>query len=195
VIPVTLGNTRLVAELENGQKIVGETNIDIPKHDGNLKIRKVYLKPPVKINPNAKKAIMEADAVIIGPGDLYTSIIPNLLVGGMKEALKKTKAKIIYISNVMTKFGETNNFRSSDFIKVISDYLGGDVLDYAIVNDKKPSIKNLSLYVKERSDFVEPDLDLKKNKKTAVIGSDLLRAGKFIRHDPKKLCGLIKMIV
>lgn len=195
VIPVTLGNTRLVAELENGQKIIGETNIDIPKHDGNLKIRKVYLKPPVKINPNAKKAIMEADAVIIGPGDLYTSIIPNLLVGGMKEALKKTKAKIIYISNVMTKFGETNNFRSSDFIKVISDYLGGDVLDYAIVNDKKPSLKNLSLYVKERSDFVEPDLDLKKNKKTAVIGSDLLRAGKFIRHDPKKLCGLIKMIV
>jgi uncharacterized cofD-like protein len=195
VIPVTLGNTRLVAELENGQKIIGETNIDIPKHDGNLKIRKVYLKPPVKINPNAKKAIMEADAVIIGPGDLYTSIIPNLLVGGMKEALKKTKAKIIYISNVMTKFGETNNFRSSDFIKVISDYLGGDVLDYAIVNDKKPSLKNLSLYVKERSDFVEPDLDPKKNKKTAVIGSDLLRAGKFIRHDPKKLCGLIKMIV
>jgi len=195
VVPVTLGNARLVAELQNGQKIVGETNIDIPKHDGRLKIKKVYLRSLVKINPNAKKAIMEADAVIIGPGDLYTSIIPNLLVGGMKEALKRTKAKIIYVSNVMTKFGETNDFKASDFIKTVSDYLGKDVLDYAVVNNKKPSFKKTAFYIKERSDFVEPDIDHKKTKKISIVRSDLLRAGKFIRHDPKKLCSLIKMLV
>ncbi|MEK7478802.1 MAG: gluconeogenesis factor YvcK family protein [Patescibacteria group bacterium] len=195
VIPVTLGNARLVAELENSQKIIGETNIDIPKHDGHLKIKKVSLKPAVKINPNAKKAIMEADAVIIGPGDLYTSIIPNLLVGGMRETLKKTKAKVIYMSNVMTKFGETNDFKASDFIKTVSDYLGKDVLDYAVVNNKKPSFKKIASYVKERSDFVEPDADLKKTGKTSVIKADLLRSGKFIRHDPKKICSLIKMLV
>lgn len=195
VIPVTLGKAKLVAELESGQKIIGETNIDIPKHDGHLKIKKVYLKPSVKINPNAQKAIMEADAVIVGPGDLYTSIIPNLLVGGMKETLKKTKAKIIYVSNVMTKFGETNDFKASDFIKTVSDYLGKDVLDYAAVNNKKPSFKKVAFYIKERSDFVEPDIDPKKTKKISVVRSDLLRSGKFIRHDPKKLGSLIKMIV
>lgn len=195
VIPVTLGRAKLIAELESGQKIIGETNIDIPKHDGHLKIKKVYLSPSVKINPNARKAIMEADAVIIGPGDLYTSIIPNILVSGMKETLKKTKAKIIYMSNVMTKFGETNDFKASDFIKTVSDYLGKDVLDYAVINSKKPSLKNLSLYIKEKSDFVEPDLDRSKTGRVSVIKSNLLRAGKFIRHDPKKLCGLVKMLI
>lgn len=195
VIPVTLGNARLVAVLENGQKIIGETNIDIPKHDGHIKIKNVSLKPAVKISPNAVKAIMKADIVIIGPGDLYTSIIPNLLVGGMKEALKKTKAKIVYISNVMTKFGETNDFKATDFIKIISDHLGKDVLDYAVVNNKKPSLKKLASYVKERSDFVVPDMDNKKTGKVSIIKTDLLRSGKFIRHDPKKLCGLIKMLI
>ncbi len=195
VIPVTLGNARLVAELENGQKIIGETNIDIPKHNGNLRIKKICLKPAVKINPNAKKAIMEADAVIMGPGDIYTSLIPNLLVGGMKDALKKTRAKKIYLSNVMTKFGETSNFKASDFIKTVSDYLGKNVLDYAVINNKKPPLKNLSLYVKEGADFVEPDLEGGKNKKMTIIRSDLLRSGKLIRHDPKKLGNLIKMLI
>ncbi|MCL5017208.1 MAG: YvcK family protein [Patescibacteria group bacterium] len=195
VIPVTLGNARLVAELENGQKIMGETNIDIPKHDGNLRIKNIFLRPAVQVNPNAKKAIMEADIVIIGPGDLYTSLIPNLLVGGMKEALKKTEAKKIYLVNVMTKFGETNNFKASDFVRIISDYLGKNVLDYAVINNKKPPLKNLSLYVKEGSDFVEPDLEGGRNKKMTIIKSDLLRSGKLIRHDPKKLGKLIKMII
>lgn len=195
VIPVTLGNARLVAELEDGQKVIGETNIDIPKHDGHLRIKSVSLKPTVKINPNAKRAIMEADIVIIGPGDLYTSIIPNLLVDGMKEALKKTRAKIIYISNVMTKFGETNDFKASDFIKTVISYLGRDVLDYALVNNKKPSFRKLSLYIREKSDFVESDLDRAKTGKVSIIKTDLLRSGKFIRHDPKKICDLIKMII
>jgi len=194
VIPVTLANARLVAELENGEVIRGETNIDIPKHDGHLKIKKVWLKPPVKINPNAKKAIMEADAVIIGPGDVYTSIIPNLLVGGMKEALKKTKAKVIYVSNVMTKFGETNDFAASDFVKTISVYLGRGILDYAVINNKRPPIKNLSLYVKENSDFVEPDGTLEKLR-ISIVKADLLRSGKLIRHDPQKLAKVLKMII
>jgi uncharacterized cofD-like protein len=195
VIPVTLGNARLVAELESGEIIKGETNIDIPKHNGNLRIKRVWLKPTVKINPNAKKAIMEADAVIIGPGDLYTSIIPNLLVSGMKESLKKTRAKKIYLSNVMTKFGETNHFKASDFIKTVSDYLGENILDYAVINSKKPSFRNLSLYVKEKADFVEPDSESVKNKKLKIVKSDLLRSGKLIRHDSKKLGNLIKMII
>ncbi|MBU4348349.1 YvcK family protein [Patescibacteria group bacterium] len=196
VIPITLGDTRLIAELGNGQIIKGENNIDIPKHEGNIKIKKVWLEPKAKINSNAKKAILSADVVIIGPGDLYTSIIPNILVGGTKQALKKTKAKIIYFSNIMTKFGETNNFQASDFIKTIISYLGKGVLDYAIVNNKKPSFKKRAVYIKKNSDFVEPDFNLEKiNKDISIIKTDLLRPGKFIRHDSNKLGRLIKMLV
>jgi uncharacterized cofD-like protein len=196
VIPITLGDTRLIAELENGQIIKGENNIDIPKHEGNIKIKKVWLEPAVKINPNAKKAILSADIVIIGPGDLYTSIIPNILVSGTKQALKKTKAKVIYFSNIMTKFGETNNFQASDFIKTIISYLGKGVLDYAIVNNKKPSLKKRAMYVKKKSDFVEPDFNLEKiSKNILIIKTNLLRPGKFVRHDTDKLGRLIKTLI
>ncbi len=200
VVPVTLGNARLIAELENGEIIRGETNIDIPKHDGNLKIKKASLYPAVKINPNARKAILGADAVIIGPGDLYTSIIPNLLVGGMVDALRKTKAKVIYLSNVMTKFGETNNFSASDFVGTVISYLGKGVLDFAVVNNHRPSLKNLSIYVKEKSYFVEPDAGLEKlDKSVSVIKADLFRSGKLkaglVRHDPEKIARVIKLLV
>ena len=119
VLPVTLKKGNLYAELEDGAIIKGETNIDIPKHDGNLKIKKVWLKPKVSANAEALEAIMKADAVIIGPGDLYTSIVPNLLVDGVVKALNKTKAKKIYFVNLMTKFGETNGFKASDFVKTL----------------------------------------------------------------------------
>ena len=95
--------------------LIGETDIDIPKHDGRLKIKRVWLKPAVKINPEAAKEIKTADLIIIGPGDLYTSLIPNLLIKGLKESLKQTKAKTVYFVNLMTKHGETDGFKASDF--------------------------------------------------------------------------------
>lgn len=196
VVPVTLGHAQLVAELENSQIIKGETNIDIPQHDGRLKINRIWLSPEVSINPNARKAILESDLVIIGPGDLYTSLIPNLLVGGVKEALQKTKAKIAYLTNVMTKFGETNNFSASDFIRVLREYLGKEVLDYAIINNKKPSSQRLKDYIKEQSEFVEPDLEnIRPNKNFMPIAADLVRQRGLIRHDPEKVAGLVKMIL
>ena len=220
VVPVTLGHAQLAAELENSQIIKGETNIDIPQHDGRLKINRVWLSPEVSINPNAGKAILESDLVIIGPGDLYTSIIPNLLVKGVKEALQKTKAKKIYFVNLMTKFGETAGFSASDFIKVLNFYLGEGILDYAILNNKKPGLKRLASYIQERAEFVEPDLEnIRTNKnftplETArpkgpsgasalarsltgfmPIAADLVRQRGLIRHDPEKLAGIVKMIL
>jgi len=184
VIPVTLGDTRLCAELENGQVIKGETNIDIPKHDGNLKIKKAYLKPPCKINPNAKKSILKADLIIIGPGDLYTSVIPNLVVEGIPEVIKKSKAKTLYFCNLMTKFGETNNFNASDFVKVIEEYLGKRVLDYVVVNNNRPSQARIKKYEKENAEFVEKNGMKDKNFK--VIEADLIRDSGYVRHDPQK---------
>lgn len=195
VIPVTLNHSCLMAELEDGQIIQGETNIDIPSHDGNLKIKKVWLKPASKLNPNARKAILEADLVIIGPGDLYTSILPNLLVGGMREALKGARGKVVYFANLMTKFGETNGFSASDFLKAVRAYLGKEILDYAVVNNKKPSPQRLSSYIKEHSEFVSADLENMPDKEFTVITADLVRSRGLIRHDPEKMAGVVRMIV
>lgn len=197
VIPVTMEHSKLYAELENGDVVQGETNIDIPKHDGHLRIEKVWLDPDVKINSNARKAILNADAVILCPGDIYTSLMPNLLVKGMKEALKKTRGKVIYFTNLMTKFGETNHFRASDFVKAVSQYLGSEVLDYVVVNNTKPNPHRLSDYVKEKADFVDPDFENFKDLKIKAtpIKADLIRARGFLRHDPEKVARAIKMII
>src|SRR3990167_1058978 len=93
VIPVTLEKSRLMAELENGKIIKGEMNIDIPSHDGHLKIKRVWLEPNANLNAEAKRALLEADAIVLGPGDLYTSLMPNLLIKGFREALRASKAK------------------------------------------------------------------------------------------------------
>lgn len=195
VIPVTLNHSCLMAELEDGQIIRGETNIDIPSHDGNLKIKKVWLKPPSKINPNARKAILDADLVIIGPGDLYTSVLPNLLVDGMREVLKRTKGQVAYFANLMTKFGETNNFSASDFVNTVQSYLGDNVLDFAVINGKKPAPRRLSPYIKERSEFVSADPENIFGKRLSVIAADLIRVRGLIRHDPEKMAGVVRMIV
>ena len=189
VIPVTLSKTKLHAELENGIIIEGESNIDIPKHDPRLKIKKVYLDPQVTANPDATRAILEADFVILGPGDLYTSIIPNLLVRGIVRALRKTSAKIIYITNIMTKYGETNGFRARDFVRVTEKYLGRGVIDYCVVNIEKMTGAVLERYKRENVDYVEYDRK-NFNSDFKTITGKFLRKGQFLRHDRKKL-GLV----
>lgn len=194
IIPVTLDNIKLYAELENGEIIKGERNIDIPKHLPYIPIKKVWLEPKCKINPRARKAILEADYIIIGPGDLYSSIIPNILVKGVKEAIKRSKAKVIYIVNIMTKFGETNKFKASDFFFTLEKYLGKKVVDYLIVNKEKPSEKRLKPYKKENADFVIPDIE-KIPKYVKIISGDLIRKKGLLRHDPEKIAKLIYNLV
>lgn len=195
VIPVTLKNTNLYALLEDGKIIEGEENIDVPKHNPCLKIKKVYLEPKARVNQRAKSAILKADFIVIGPGDLYTSIIPNLLVRGIPQAIKKSKAKKIYISNLMTKLGETNNFNGTDFIEGIEKYLGRNVLDYVIFNNKRPLISRVAKYEKEGSVFVRCNKKDFKQKKYKIIYGNFLRDKGFIRHDPVKLAKIILQII
>lgn len=196
VIPVTLKSAKLMAELENGQLVQGETNIDIPNHDGQLRIKRVWLKPKAEINPSARRAILDADLVIIGPGDLFTSLIPNLLVSGVGEALKKTKGKVAYFVNVMTKFGETNGFSASDFVHNLHAHLDGDILDFIILNNNKPSPERLRGYISEKAEFVEPDVEnIKIGKKVLPLSVDLIRSRGYVRHDPKKVLRVVKMIL
>ena len=134
VFPATLETADLCAELEDGEIIKGETNIDLPKHDSQIK--KVFLNKEVHAFKKATEKLEEADYVIIGPGDLYSSLIQILLVSGISEAIQKSKAKIIYICNSKNKKGETNDFMVDDFEKEIEKYLGKKI-DYTIFNNTK----------------------------------------------------------
>jgi len=204
VIPVALQSTKLCAELENGQIIKGETNIDIPQHDGRLRIKKIWLDPPVSVNPAAEKAILRADIVIIGPGDLYTSLLPNILARGMRGVLSRTKAKIVYLVNLMTKFGETNNFRASDFLRVMEEYAGKGVIDYVVASGKKPGSARLKPYAREKAFWVKFDkenfaqskrLSSSFSRRPILILGNLVRPRGFIRHDPEKTAKLIWTLV
>ncbi len=202
VIPVTLETTHLCAELENGEVIRGETNIDIPKHDTSVKIKKVFLEPKSFAYRSAIESIKDKnDLIIIGPGDLYTSIIPNLLVEGVKEAIKESDAKKVFVCNIMTKKGETSNFTANEFIEEIKKYLGF-YPDLVICNNNLPSKELAESYKDEESFYVSPNIE--KNENYNVIKSDLIdeephakEDGKrrpLIRHDSQKLARLIMSI-
>lgn len=191
VLPVTTTNCQVGAILENGQVVVGETNIDIPRHDPSLRVKKLLLVPKPKAYHETVKAILSADKIVLGPGDLYSSVIPNLLVPGITSAIKKSKAKKVYVCNIMTKHGETTGFKASDFVHEVEKYLGKGVIDYVICNNKKPSEHLLKDYEKEKAEFVEPDLD---NKKLKVIKTNLLDDIHLARHNPDKLAKAIMSI-
>lgn len=195
VIPVTLESTRLCAELENGEIIHGETNIDVPKHNGKLKIKRVFLDPQVDANPDAVRTIERADAIILGPGDLYTSILPNLLVDHLVSHINNARAKKIYIVNVMTKFGETNSFRASDFIREIESCLGKGSLDFAVVNTAAPESSLLEKYQEEKDESVIYDKENFKDITAEVITGDFLRTGQFVRHDSGKLALALASVI
>ncbi len=192
VLPVTLDNVDLCAILEDGSVICGETNIDIPKHNPDLKIEKAYLDPKARAYKDTLKAIKNADSIVIGPGDLYTSIIPNLLVEGVSDAIRLSNAKKIYVCNLMTKYGETNNYTATDHIKTIERYLGKGVIGSVIVNSGKASKEALKEYVKEKAYQVDYnaqeiyDLGIKE-----VVEADVMSKKILIRHDSKKIAAEI----
>lgn len=187
VVPVTLDDVRLWARLTDGKMVRGETNIDIPKTKNRAGIEEIWLEPEAQINPRVKKVLHDADLIVMCPGDFYTSIVPNLLVKGMRNEIRKSKGKKVYICNLMTKAGETDGFKAEDFMIKMEKYLGKGVLDYAIFNNRKPSSAIIKRYKREHAEYIEPP----KNKSwhgTKYILADLIdaRSGKFVRHGSKK---------
>jgi len=191
VIPSTLENCRLMAQLENGEVVEGETNIDIPKHDGRLKIQKVWLEPVCRANPKALEALKETDVIVIGPGDLYTSLLPNFLVEGIREAVRQAPGEKVFVCNLMTKFGETNGFSAKDFVSTLEKYIGEGALTHIIVNTKRPSPERIRKYEEAHAHFVEYDKRELKEKKLRVIEEDVLRPMGLIRHNADVLARLI----
>jgi uncharacterized cofD-like protein len=199
ILPVTVDKATLVAELMDGSRIYGQKAIDIPRGSQREKIRDIYLVPhyhdTISVYPPVIGAIKRADHIIIGPGDLYTSIIPNLLVPRVKNAIRKAKARVFYIVNIMTKYGETQNFKGFDFVRKIEEHIGRKV-DGIIYNSMKPEQKILEHYREEKAEFVEINGNGKMWKNRKIYAADLLSvAGGIVRHDSKKLALLISEII
>lgn len=194
ILPATITNSHLHAILENNEEIKGETNIDIPKHNSDLRIKKIFLVPEAKPCPITLQNIKEADAIIIGPGDLYSSLLQTLLINGMSEAIMKSSAKKIFICNLMTKKGESNNFSVKDFADEIERYLGGE-LDYCIFNNSIPTAERVANYQIQHPELLEmvkvpEDLDKKK-----FVGANIVIDQGEIYHEPKELNKVILKLI
>ncbi len=185
----------LCAELDNGTIIKGETEIDIPHHDGSLRIKKIYLDPAAHMYREAYDAIARADMIVIGPGDLYTSILPNILVHGFREAIKKSNAKIVYIVNIMTKWGETNEFRASDFAKTLLSYLKLKKIDYIVVNNSKIKQSLIKKYEGEKSFPVKIDASKLTLYADTIITADTALQTDIVRHDSEKISRILMKIL
>lgn len=203
ILPITHSqNTSLCAQYMNGKIVRGEAAIDEPKvgHDYTTAISRIWLEPETKINPEAKTAIEKSDLLIFGPGDLYTSVLPNTLVTGFKPAIKNSKAKIIFVMNLINKIGQTFNMTTNDFVARFNDYVG--VLPHVIIINSLPLPKDLlRKYASEGSFPIVDNLgnpsglsvlraDLLAEKSIKTIKGDVLKRS-LIRHDPDKLAKII----
>jgi uncharacterized cofD-like protein len=190
VLPVSNIPMSLVAKMADNSIVRGESKI--PKANG--KIKKIFCEEPIPpVLPQVIEAIKLAELIILGPGSLYTSVIPNLLVPDLLQAIDKSKAPKVYICNVMTQPGETNNYSVSDHVKAILDHTeqGQKIIDYVVVNNAEPDKNQLAKYKADGQYPVEVDLAELKKLGVKVISANLLNKGNLVRHNPKKLAKTI----
>jgi uncharacterized cofD-like protein len=190
VFPATIEKSEVCAVLENGRIVRGETNIDRPDHNGWLKIKKVYLEPPARAYPAALKAISRAEMVIIGPGDLYSTLAQILLIKGMAEAIVNSRAKKVYICNLMTKWGETNAFSVADFSGQIEDWLGKE-LDIVLYNDFIPPLERIEKYRQAHPEFLDMVRIDENLSPTKFLGRKLVRPAGPLEHDSQQVSSAI----
>lgn len=205
VLPVSLDKVNLAATYIDGTNVIGEHFIDRPKHNGKLEITRLFTSPVAKITTEAEKTILSADLIIIGPGGFYTTILANLVVDGVSEALKKSRAKKIFILNLMTEYGQTYGFTASKFVTELDKYFPVNHLDYLFINDAPIPNKILKRYARYHASPVVNDLS--QSYKFKVITADLLSKKEikkekgdslqrsFIRHSPDKIAKLCLRIL
>lgn len=196
VIPVSYTDTNLSARYEDGHVVGEEHLIDEPEHDGMLKIRDVFLTPEAEATPEALDAIGQADLIVLGPGDLYTSLIPNVLVKGIPQALAKTKARVVYVLNLMTKYGQTYQYTALDHMKALERYIDHHV-DTVLVNTAPIPDRALAVYAKSHEVPVLDNLVVHGPYRiyhADLIGSSIITKAKsdalvrsLIRHDSAEL--------
>jgi uncharacterized cofD-like protein len=199
VLPVTIDRATLVAELTDGSRIFGEAAIDMPRGNQRERIKAVYLVPhhadSISVYPPVLDAIAQADYIILGPGDLFTSIVPNLVVPQVKEAIHDAKAKNIFVVNIMTKFGETDVFTGKEFVNQLEAILERP-FDGIVYNSRKPDDVILRTYEMQKARFVDIDRRDAFWDHRNIIAADILdTSGGIVRHDSQKLAALIHRII
>lgn len=209
VIPVTDQDTNLCMELKNGKILKGEEQINHNFELEKIGVRKSYLYPRTRANKKAVERIKEADLIVIGPGNHYCSIIPNLLVEGIPEAIRKSKAKVVYNCNLVNKKGHNEKFTLDDYVNSINKYVGKGRIDFVTFNTKKPNKKLIEKYESHRELLVGFDGSQKIKRSYRVVLTDVLSDKKpkfskadaiasqraFIRHDSDKLAKVIMALL
>lgn len=199
VIPVTTHQVRLKMLLANRKLLEGEKEVYLSQ-EIDQGYKSIYLEPFPKANPHAIAEIMNADLIVAGPGGLHTSLIPNLLVEGVSEALRQSPAKKTFVVNLMNRKGQTTGFKVSDYLNEINKFIGEDIFDYILVNSQKPAQELIEVYAEE-GELVENDVNEERVIFTPLLGEpkeapkkDLIKRS-LIRHDSKKLAQELMKIV
>ncbi len=200
VIPVTTHQVRLKMILKNRKILEGEKEIYL-SHEIDRGYNKIYLEPFPESNPHAISEIRNADLIILGPGGLHTSIIPNLLVGGVSQALRESHAKKVFIANLMNRKGQTTGYKVSDYLNEIVTYLGDDIFDHVLVNSQMPDQELIEKY-SEEGELVENDMSGSRVISAPLLGElsqsrkgDTLMTRSLIRHNSTQVTKEIMKIV
>ena len=188
VLPSTLEDVVLVAELEDGTVVEGESVIS----RSTRPVRRLSLRPeaPAPL-PEVMEAIDQAQAIVIGPGSIFTSVLPNLLVRGVADAIRRSRAVKIYVCNVMTQPGETTRFSASDHVAALNKHVGEGLFQFAIVNQATPAPEVLEAYQREGAEVVAPDVERIEQMGLSPVRSDVLSRTNLARHDPDRLAETI----
>ncbi len=197
VLPVTMEEVKICAELEDGTVIESKKKIPEVINNKTCKISRVFINPSnCRPAPGVIDAIMEADAIVIGPGSLYTNVIPNLLVKGVAKAIKESKAFKLYVSNLMTEPGQTDNYTLSEHIKAINDHAGKGVIEYCLYDTGEIIPEYIRKYNMEGSELVEQDVSKVKVEGVYLIQRNLSHIENgYIRHNPDAIAASIIQLI
>ncbi|MDX8044666.1 YvcK family protein [Gracilibacillus sp. S3-1-1] len=189
IYPIANQNMSLHAEYEDGDIVAGESNI--PK--ANKRIKRVFLEPnPVVPLPEAISAIKDADLVVIAPGSLYTSILPNLIVPQIEAALRQTTAKVVYVCNVMTQAGETSHYTAADHVEAIMDHIGTGCIQTVIVHNEEIAKDVQMVYAEENAEPVKSDIEKLRQMDLDIIEEDIVKEQNHsLRHDKDKIANVL----
>jgi len=192
VVPSTTDKVVLMAEHKDGSQTIGESKIP----EAPSPIRRMHIKPAdCKPTKEAVEAIRRADVVVMGPGSLYTSIMPNLLIKGISEELLKSRAKKIYVCNVMTQYGETDGYTVADHVNALIEHAGKRLIDYVVANNGRVPENLLDKYAGENAYPVKLDSEDVKKMNCEVIKANIVNAEDYVRHNPYKLANIIVDVI
>lgn len=186
VLPISTDTAHLCVGLENGEVIKEEANIDDPKHDGSIKVVKAWLEPEATLHKEAEEAIISADYIIFGPGDLYTSIIANTLAIGFKEAIEKSNAKLIFITNIMSKWGETHGMEAHIYAETLLSYIGKEKFDAVFVNEGTIDEDMRERYKEQYKEMVVLDVEKMQEYADVIVSKNFMSHADVARHNSEK---------